>query len=308
MHRILILKGGGLRGLLQLPALESIESYFDKKIAEIYDLIVGSSVGSITGGILATGKFPVSKYYDYFMRYIPKIFKRRKGLGLFRPIYEQKNFSRMWQKLFPDSNILMKDCQTRFLSTSINLCDFRTHFFKSWEENDGQLSLEECILRSFAAPYYFGPVIDHDRKAVWVDGGLGTTNTPLMIAYAESINLGWLREKVEFTVIGTGNVNYSMDFEKAKHLNLLEQIKMFLYPREGGLARVQSTMNQVDLMHIIAKSNPLVDFHYYDVEIGSEYSGLDKRKHIHAYQGFGRIIADQVDKDLQAVDNLSMPL
>lgn len=308
MRRILILKGGGLRGLLQLPALELIESHHDKKIAEIYDLIVGSSVGSITGGILATGKLPVSKYYDYFLRFIPKIFQRRKGLGLFRPIYEQKNFSRMWQTIFPNSSILMKDCQTRFLSTSINLCDFRTHFFKSWEDADGQLPLEECIRRSFAAPYYFGPVIDYDRKAVWVDGGLGTTNTPLMIAYAESINLGWLREKVEFTVIGTGNVNYSLEFEKAKHLNLLEQLQMFLYPREGGLARVQSTMNQVDLMRIIAKSNPMVDFHYYDVEIGPEYSGLDKRKHLNAYMGFGRIIADKVDKDIHAAENLSMPL
>lgn len=66
MHRILVLKGGGLRGLLQLPALELFETHFNKPICEIFDLIVGSSVGSITGGILATGNYPVSKYNDLF--------------------------------------------------------------------------------------------------------------------------------------------------------------------------------------------------------------------------------------------------
>ncbi|WP_457557056.1 patatin-like phospholipase family protein [Candidatus Harpocratesius sp.] len=308
MHRILVLKGGGLRGLLQLPALELFETHFNKPIYEIFDLIVGSSVGSITGGILATGKYPVSKYNDLFLRYIPKIFHRRFGIGLLRPIYDKRNFNHMWRNLFPNENLLMEDCKTRFLCTSINLCDFRTHFFKSWEEDDGKLPLEECIMRSFAAPYYFGPVVDKDQRAVWVDGGLGTTNTPLMIAFAESINLGWNRAKVEFTVIGTGLVDYSMNFAQARHVNIIEQMKMFLNPREGGLARVQSTINQVDLMHIIAKSNPLVDFYYYDIEVGPEYSGLDKIKHIPAYQGFGRLIADKLDKDLHAIDNLSMPL
>ena len=55
MRRVLVLKGGGVRGIIQLEALEILERFYNKPIYQIFDLIVGTSVGSIIGGILATG-------------------------------------------------------------------------------------------------------------------------------------------------------------------------------------------------------------------------------------------------------------
>lgn len=304
MRRILVLKGGGVRGILQLAALELLENHFRKEIHEIFDLIVGTSVGSITGGILATGRFSMAKYYDNFLKIIPRIFKKRKGLGLFRPLYNRKNFDAVWVDLFGDSPPIMGDCKTRFLCTAVDLCDYRTHFFKSYAEQDQDLDLKECLARSFAAPYYFGPMVDFKNRSVYVDGGAGDSNTPLNIAYAESINLGWFRSQVEFTVLGTGVVDYSSTFEKAKNINLYKQMMAFLNPREGGLARIQSTLNQIDHMKIIAKAEPSISFNYYDIEIGPEYSGIDRIEHMVAYQGFGRLIAEKVSRDLKAVEDL----
>ncbi|MHA1522308.1 MAG: patatin-like phospholipase family protein [Promethearchaeota archaeon] len=304
MRRILVLKGGGVRGILQLSALEILEKHYNKKICEIFDLIVGTSVGSMTGGILATGRYDMAKYYDLFVRYIPRIFKRRRGLGLFHPIYKRENFYKMWADLFGDDPPLMGDCKTKFLCTSVDLCDFRTHYFKSWDKKDGTLELKEAIARSFAAPYYFGPVVDRVNKSVYVDGGAGDSNTPLNIAYAESINQGWYRSRVEFTVLGTGVVDYSSTFEKAQNINLYRQMMAFLNPREGGLARIQSTINQISHMEIIAKAESLISFNYYDVEIGPEYSGIDRTEHIQAYKAFGNIIAAKVDKDLSEIEDL----
>ncbi|MHA1721357.1 MAG: patatin-like phospholipase family protein, partial [Promethearchaeota archaeon] len=47
MKRILVLKGGGVRGVLQLDSLRIIEKHYKKQIYEIFDLIVGTSVGAI---------------------------------------------------------------------------------------------------------------------------------------------------------------------------------------------------------------------------------------------------------------------
>ena len=58
MKRILVLKGGGVRGVLQLDSLRMIEKHYGKQIFEIFDLIVGTSVGAITGGVLSLGNYP----------------------------------------------------------------------------------------------------------------------------------------------------------------------------------------------------------------------------------------------------------
>lgn len=309
MRRILVLKGGGVRGIIQLEALERLEIHYNKPIYEIFDLIVGTSVGSITGGILASGRYTAAKFYDIFLKYIPLIFKKEKRILSLKPLYSRKNFFQMWHEIYESSenehrDFLMSDCKTKFMCTSVNLCDFRTHFFKSWEEKDGKLSLMKCIARSFAAPYYFGAMVDEDEKAVWFDGGAGESNTPLHIAYTESINLGWYREKVELIVIGTGTVDESMPFEKAKEIGTIRQMLAYMNPMRGGLARVQSTLNQVDQMRIIAKAEPLVDFRYYDIEIGPDYDGLDRLDLIHKYKAFGSLVAKKVINDLEDIQKL----
>jgi hypothetical protein len=306
MHRVLVLKGGGVKGVLQLESLELLERHFDKPICDIFDLIVGTSVGSITGGILATGKFTMAKYFDIFLKYLPKIFKKQLRILPLKPIYERENFNKMWDNYFPPEEglLLMKDCKTRFMCTAVNLCDFKTHFFKSWEKKDGKIELRDAIARSFAAPYFFGPVVDEENKAVWFDGGAGESNTPLNIAYSETINLGWYREKVEFICLGTGQVDLSIPFEEAKESGILKQMLTFINPKQGGLARIQSTLNQVDQMRIMARAEPLIDFHYYDVEIGPEYAGMDRLELVQEYLGFGSIMAQKLETDLKEIGDL----
>lgn len=305
MRRILVLKGGGVRGVIQLESLDFLERYYKKPICEIFDLIVGTSVGSITGGILATGKYSAAKFYDLFIKYLPLIFKKERRILSLKPLYSRDNFYQMWTDLYPFlPEIRMKDCKTKFMCTSVNLCDFKTHFFKSWQEKDGEISLREALARSFAAPYYFGALVDEESKSVWFDGGSGESNTPLHIAYTEGINLGWYREKVEIIVLGTGTIDESMPFEKAKDIGTIRQMLAYMNPLRGGLARVQSTLNQVDQMRIIARSEPLVDFYYYDIDIGPEYDGMDRLELIQEYQAFGSLVADKLRDDKDQKDNI----
>ena len=50
-YRVLALDGGGIRGLIPARVLEDLETRTGKRIAEMFDLIAGTS----TGGILALG-------------------------------------------------------------------------------------------------------------------------------------------------------------------------------------------------------------------------------------------------------------
>ena len=70
-------------------------------------------------------------------------------------------------------------------------------------------------------------------------------------------------------------------------------------PSEGGLARIQSTIDQVSRMRIIANANPLISFKYYDIDIGKEYTGIDKIKYLRQYIAFGTMLSKQVSQDLK---------
>ncbi len=299
MRRVLVLKGGGVRGILQLDALRILEKHFKKPLHELFDLICGTSVGSITGGIISLGILPMEEIIDSFLRYFPIIFHKKRFTPIFGPLYKRKNFDLMWKSIIGQKEYQMKDCKTKFMCTAINLCDNKTHFFKSWKQNDENEFIRETIAKSFAAPFYFGEYVDEKNKAVWVDGGAGDTNNPLDRAYAEIINQGWYKERTEIIAIGTGTADLSIPYEKAKKMKQFKQIWTFMNPMEGGLARIQSSINKIEQMEILAKANPLVTFKNFDVDIGKKYSGIDKVKYIQEYLSFGRIIAEKVQKDLK---------
>jgi predicted patatin/cPLA2 family phospholipase len=299
VKKILVLKGGGVRGVLQLDSLRIIEKHYQKQIFEIFDLIVGTSVGAITGGVLSLGTFPAREYAELFIKYIPLIFKTFWWRGILGPKYIRQNYYTMWENLFGTKKIKMNECKTKYMIASVNLCDNRTHFFKSWEEKDGRLNLREAIAKSFAAPHYFGQINDKAHKAVWVDGGVGISNTPLDMAYAEMIRLGWDKEPVKFLLMGTGKVDLSIPYKKAKTLDDFQQVLKYMSPSEGGLARIQSTIDQVSRMRIIANANPLISFKYYDIDIGKEYDGIDKVKFMREYIAFGTMLSKEVSQDLK---------
>ncbi len=299
IRRVLVLKGGGIRGLLQLDSLRIFEKHYKKPIWEIFDLITATSVGAITGGVSALGQISMEAYIDQFIRHFPTIFKKHWWSGIFGPVYKRKKFYTMWDAIMGEKPILMSDCKTKFMCTAINLCTNRTHFFKSWESRDRDELLADQIAKSFAAPYFFGQFVDEKNRAVWVDGGAGETNTPVDRAYAEVINQGWDKERTEIIIVGTGYADLSMSFEKAKKRGQLQQMLTFMNPIEGGLARIQSTLNKIQRMEIIAKANPLITVKYFDTDIGKKFSGTDKIRYFQQYLSFGRVIAEQVEQYLK---------
>ena len=60
--RILCLDGGGMRGLIQVEILAQIQVATGRKITEIFDWIIGTSIGGLIALALVYGELPSEKY------------------------------------------------------------------------------------------------------------------------------------------------------------------------------------------------------------------------------------------------------
>jgi uncharacterized protein len=293
--RVLQIDGGGCKGVIPANLLKYIELKLEKPISQIFDLIVGSSVGSIIGGIMASGKLPAPTLYDLFKAALPIVFKKRIIRNyLTDPRYDRQPLVDIIVKNV--GAIKMKDCQTNFMSTAVNVCDTQTHFFKSWEDKDGDMLLLNAINYSYAAPFYFGTMIDTENKAVWMDGGTGDDNCPLIETVIECLRQGWIQnKKVHVLSLGCGAVDLTTSFEKARGLDVFGQIWFYMKPDQGGLAKEQSTRSNVSIANALASTMNTFTFNRVDALIDKKYDILDGAQYFYVYEELSKTMVPQID-------------
>jgi uncharacterized protein len=73
--RILALDGGGAKGFYTLGVLREIEAMTAKPLSETFDLIYGTSTGSIIASLLALG-LPVDEIHRLYCEHVPVIMRR----------------------------------------------------------------------------------------------------------------------------------------------------------------------------------------------------------------------------------------
>lgn len=72
--RILTLDGGGAKGFYTLGVLHEVEAMLGKPLHEAFDLIYGTSTGSIIGTLAATGR-PVASIHDLYREHVPTVMR-----------------------------------------------------------------------------------------------------------------------------------------------------------------------------------------------------------------------------------------
>jgi patatin-like phospholipase/acyl hydrolase len=82
--RVLSLDGGGAKGFYTLGALKEIEAMAGRPLFECFDLIFGTSTGSIIGALLALG-YPVDQIHQLYKEYVPTIMRRLTSRGNLKP-------------------------------------------------------------------------------------------------------------------------------------------------------------------------------------------------------------------------------
>ena len=188
--RILALDGGGIRGALSLGYLQRIEDVLRKqhgndptfKLSDYFDLIGGTSTGSIIASCLALG-MTVKQIKDMYMELGDKIFgKKYKWWKIFeiddliKAKYKSEPLEEQLQKVFGTDTTLESDkiltglCIVAKRADTNSVWPLINHpqgkYFDSEEGRNKDIPLWKAVRASAAAPTYFLPQI------IDVGGGL----------------------------------------------------------------------------------------------------------------------------------------
>lgn len=220
--RILALDGGGVRGLVTLGMLECIESTLARRcpkpeefrLCHYFDLIAGTSTGSIIATALALG-WRVAEVKKLYEDICPAAFAAR-AWGLFRSVYDPRPLERKLRDVLGDTQL-----QSDKLRTGLMICAKRMDTgspwvltnnprSKFWESPDRryqpnkEYELWRIVRASTAAPLYYEPVkmvinppggTYEAQTGVFVDGGVGGFNNPswqaLLVATLPAYGFIW---------------------------------------------------------------------------------------------------------------------
>jgi patatin-like phospholipase/acyl hydrolase len=211
--RILSLDGGGIRGIIPATVMQYVESELirktgnpDARIADYFDMVVGTSTGAILGCFYLTpnngggpsSRFTAKQALEIYSKRGNEIFdlsKKREWFGL-RQLFNATRFSpkkleAIFLETFDDLKLheLCKPC----IVTAYNMAKGEAVFFNSHEPKEKQAVrqyyVRDVVRSTSAAPTYFPPAIVKNlatgEKMVNLDGGV-FANNPSMCAYAEA--------------------------------------------------------------------------------------------------------------------------
>lgn len=206
---ILALDGGGTRGIYSARVLANIEQSLGEPIKDCFNLIAGTSTGSIVAGAAAAA-IPMKDIVELFETESFRIFKKNPLRSfVFQSRYSRNPLESVVRSCVP--GLALGDISTPLLITSSDLSTGGVHVFKSRNLRDlgepyfrdGDTLLSDAILASCSAPTYFDPAqVDSSLLA---DGGLWANN-PSVIALTEAVSkFGRPVETVYALSVGTGH-------------------------------------------------------------------------------------------------------
>jgi predicted acylesterase/phospholipase RssA len=238
--RVLALDGGGVKGMLTLGMLKSLEDELRRRsgagdafrLCHYYDLIGGTSTGAIVASGLALG-LSVEELIALYRRLGPDVFGRNAGDGVFlKSKFESKRLRRALQSVLSTKTLGSQDLQT-----GLAIHAKRIDTGSAWVVTNHPLGvyydppadsniypnkryrLVDLVLASAAAPTFFDEVVidiefDDKRRPIqkgyFVDGAVSANNNPsvqmFMLALDPSYRFGWRSgaENLMMTSCGTG--------------------------------------------------------------------------------------------------------
>jgi uncharacterized protein len=257
--RILALDGGGIRGALTLGYLQQMEDILRKqhnddpafRLCDYFDLIGGTSTGSIIASCLAIG-MKVSDIKDMYFQLGGKIFaKKYKWWNIFqiddllKAGYDAKPLEEELKKVFEDIQlgddkriktglcIVAKRADTNSVWPLINHPNGK--YFDSVDGKNKEILLWQAVRASAAAPTYFLPQVINVgggmAEAAFVDGGVSMANNPslqlLMVATLNGFPFKWKmgEDNILLVSVGTGMSKWEKIPAKVSKNNLLNWAK-----------------------------------------------------------------------------------
>jgi hypothetical protein len=268
--RILALDGGGIRGILTLGYLGEIEALLrertgtnDLVLSDYFDLIGGTSTGSIIAAALACG-MSIKELNELYRQLGASVFESsffRKGILV--PKFPSEPVRQALEKNLGKDTTLDSDRIRTGLMIMAKRLDtgspwpLHNHPDARYAKQDGELLLSQVVRASTAAPTYFEPeaitIASRDGKAVkgaFVDGGVSPFNDPalqlLMLAALHGHGFRWQpgKDKLLLISVGTGTYKASFTAEALLGMTSVEQALRALQSLMDDCARVNHGLLQ----------------------------------------------------------------
>ncbi len=189
--QILSLDGGGIRGLFSAALLAFLEEDHGLRIADHFDLIVGTSTGGIIALALGMGMRP-REIVRFYVHKGPEIFAADRLSGFkrfFRSKYDSDGLESALKDCFGEKRLA--DSEKRLVIPSYNIGEDDVYLFKTPHherlKRDYKVPAWKVALATSAAPTYFPSCqkLDYIRL---VDGGVWANN-PTMVGIVEAISM-----------------------------------------------------------------------------------------------------------------------
>ncbi len=235
---VLSIDGGGVRGIVAAVMLDAFEGELRKagykdSLAKCFDVIVGTSTGSIIAAAIAlsneNGDGPLrspSQLRDLYRREAATIFPKRflttipvlRSLRqLIAPLYSPQAFEKILHDEFGEADFIKP--KRNLLITAYSLEPRDAVFFRGGPLTppgdplcSGAIKIADAVMGSAAAPTFFPPhqITDpHTKKRQSViDGGI-FINDPSVAGFAEALRL-FPDDDIRIISLGTGRIVQSI--------------------------------------------------------------------------------------------------
>jgi patatin-like phospholipase/acyl hydrolase len=252
--RVLSIDGGGIRGIIPATVLAELERRAGKPVAELFDLIAGTS----TGGLIALAltkpggdgrpQWSAEAVAGLYEKRGPDIFdltlahRIRSGGGLIDERYPSDGKEDVLAEYLGETRL--RDALTDVLITAYDMVDRFPFFFRSSEARekaDYDFPMRVVGGATSAAPIYFEAqnVVDATgRSYCLVDGGV-FANNPGMCAFAE-VRARDMEGEIAMLSLGTGSLKRPYPCAKVQDWGLLGWARPLVHVVFDGVSEATS--------------------------------------------------------------------
>jgi len=252
VYTVLVIDGGGVRGLIPARMLEEIEKKTGKPTSELFDMIVVTSAGALVGASLTVPskedptkpRYTASEVLQTFKREAPHIFPNIKFRNIkhFVPgadgYYDVENFEKILKTLYGDTK--MGESLTDLIVTATDMKSYRPAWIqniKNLSDKDGwrNMDLWEAVRASCTAPSLFQAKYtytapnpntpDVRERYTFLDGNIFSASAP-RYAYTKAKQAAPPDAEVVVVHIGTAFQKLSAspeEFNKVSPMTLLKE-------------------------------------------------------------------------------------
>ena len=213
--RILSIDGGGIRGVYPAHVLQCIEERLRIDLFDTFDMIAGTSTGSIIAAGVATS-VPAVDMVAMYKEHGAGIFRKKRFFfpikkyknivqPMFHSVYESQYLENVLTGEFKDKRL--GDIKKPLLLPSTDIGNGCVHVLKSGYSKDftrdNTVMVKDAVLASCSAPTYFDP---HRLKDyLLADGGLWANNPALAAVIDAQKRLGIAQGDIRVLSIGAGH-------------------------------------------------------------------------------------------------------